>query len=103
MHPTDIAAIAILVVAALAVLWLVANSRRGSSGTADFIATWLAMSLLVFIVGGGLAMFGVVVLLFVLGQQAAFAGLVLLAIGLILEPFVVAAVLYRRRSRKTRG
>lgn len=102
MQPTDIAAIGIVVVATLAVLWLAANARRRSSGTADFVATWLAASLLVFIVGGGLAMFGVVVLLFVFGQQAALAGLVLLAIGLVLEPFVVAAVLYRRRSHAAR-
>jgi hypothetical protein len=99
MKPTDIALIVILVVAVSAGIWLIANSRRHTSGAMDFIATWLATSLLVFIVGGGLAMFGVVVLYFVLGQQAAMGGLVLLAIALILEPFVVAFLLYRRRGQ----
>ena len=42
-------------------------------------------------------MFGVVVLFFLLGQQAAQIGLVLLVLVLIAEPFIVAGVLYRRR------
>ena len=99
MHPTDIAILAGLVVAALAALWLVANARRKSSGTADFVATWLATSLLVFLIGGGLMMFGVVVLYFVFGQQVAQMGLVLLVLVLVLEPFVVAFALHRRRAR----
>jgi len=98
MHPTDIAVLAGLIVAGVAVLWLIANSRRKSSGTADFLATWLATSLLVFLVGGGLMMFGVVVLYFLFGQQAAQAGLVVLVLVLVAEPFLVAGILYRRRK-----
>jgi hypothetical protein len=98
MKPTDIALIVVLVVAVFAVVWLVANSQRHTSGTMDFVATWVATSLLVFIVGGGLAMFGVVVLYFLLGSQAAFVGLVLLAIGLVLDPFAVFLVLRYRRA-----
>ena len=97
MHSTDIAILVGLIVAVAAVLWLVANSRRKSSGTADFIATWLAFSLLVFLIGGGLMMFGVVVLYFLFGQQAAQVGLVVLAIVLVLDPFVIAFALHRRR------
>ncbi len=96
MKPTDIALIVVLVVAVSAGLWLIANSRRHASGTMDFVATWLATSLLVFLVGGGLAMFGVVVVYFVFGQPAAMGGLVLLAIALVVEPFIVAFLLSRR-------
>ena len=98
MRPTDIALIVALVIVVLAVLWLIANAQRHTSGTMDFVATWLATPLIVFVVGGGLAMFGVVVLYFLLGNQAAFLGLVLLAIGLVLEPFAVFLVLRYRRS-----
>jgi hypothetical protein len=98
MRQSDIAIYVVIAIAVMAVLWLVANSRRGSSGTADFIATWLAMWLLVFLVSGGLMMFGVVVLYFVLGQQAAQFGLVALVIALIAEPFLLAGILYRRRK-----
>jgi hypothetical protein len=97
MRPFDLAVYVVVGIAAVAVVWLVANSRRHASGTADFIATWAATALLIFIVGGGLMMFGVVVLYFLLGQQAAQVGLVVLAIALVLEPFVVGGVLYRRR------
>ncbi len=102
MRPFDIAIYVVLAIAAVAVLWLIANSRRKSSGAADFIATWLAMWLLVFLVSGGLMMFGVVVLYFLLGQQAAQFGLVALVVVLIAEPFLVAGVLYRRRRPAAR-
>ena len=98
MRPFDIAIYVVLGIAALAVVWLVANSRRHASGTMDFVATWAATWLLAFLVSGGLMMFGVVVLYFLFGQAAALAGLALLVIVLVLEPFVVAAVLYRRRK-----
>jgi hypothetical protein len=99
MKPTDIALAVVLVVALFAVLWLVANARRRTSGTMDFVATWVATSLLVFLVGGGLAMFGVAVLLFVLGSDVARVGLAAVLIGLVLEPFVVFLVLRYRRSQ----
>ena len=98
MRPFDIALWAIVAIAVIAAVWLVANTQRKASGTADFIATWAATWLLAFLVGGGLMMFGVVVLYFVLGQQAAQIGLVLLVLALIAEPFIVAALLYRRRK-----
>lgn len=98
MHPFDIALWAILAIAAIAVVWLVANTQRRSSGTADFIATFAASWLLAFLIGGGLMMFGVVVLYFVLGQTAAQVGLAVLVLALIAEPFLVAAFLYRRRK-----
>lgn len=97
MRPFDIALYVVAGIAVAAALWLVANSRRHASGTADFLATWLAAWLLAFLVGGGLMMFGVVVLYFLLGQGAAQAGLVVLVAVLIVEPFAVAGVLYRRR------
>jgi hypothetical protein len=103
MKPTDIALIVALVIVVLAVLWLIANAQRHTSGTMDFVATWVATSLIVFVVGGGLAMFGVVVLYFLLGSQAAFVGLVLLVVGLVLEPFVVFLVLRYRRSHAVNG
>jgi len=97
MRPLDIALWAIVAIAVMAVVWLVANAQRKSNGAADFIATWAAMWLLAFLVGGGLMMFGVVVLYFLFGQAAAQIGLVLLVLVLIAEPFLVAGVLYRRR------
>ncbi len=98
MRPFDIALWVILAIVVIAVVWLVANTQRRSSGAADFVATWAATWLLAFLVGGGLMMFGVVVLYFVLGQMAAQVGLVLLVLVLVAEPFLVAAVLYRRRK-----
>jgi uncharacterized membrane protein YjgN (DUF898 family) len=98
LRPFDIALWIILGVAVMAVVWLMANSRRHTSGTADFIATWAATWLLAFLIGGGLMMFGVVVLYFVLGQMAAQVGLALLVLVLIAEPFLVAGILYRRRK-----
>jgi hypothetical protein len=97
MQPFDIALYTVVGVAAVALVWLVANSQRKTSGTADFLATWLATALLVFLIGGGLMMFGVVVVYFTLGQQAAQIGLVVLAVLLVIEPFAVAGLLYRRR------
>lgn len=97
MQPFDIALYTVVGVAVVALVWLVANSQRKTSGTADFLATWLATALLVFLIGGGLMMFGVVVVYFVLGTLAAQIGLVVLAIVLLIEPFTVAALLYRRR------
>lgn len=88
----------IVAIAAIAVVWLVANTQRHASGKADFIATWAASWLLAFLVGGGLMMFGVVILYFVFGQVAAQVGLVLLVLVLIAEPFILAAVLYQRRK-----
>jgi len=98
MQPSDIALYLVIGIAILAVVWLVANSRRQSSGTMDFVATWAATWLLTFLVSGGLMMFGVVVLYFLFGQQAAQVGLGLLVLVLLLEPFMVAGVLYRRRK-----
>ncbi len=98
MRPFDIALYVVVGIAVVAVVWLVANSRRHASGAADFIATWLAVWLLAFLVGGGLMMFGVVVLYFLLGQAAAQAGLIVLVAVLAIEPFAVAGVLYRRRK-----
>jgi hypothetical protein len=98
MRPFDIALWVILAFAIIAIVWLVANTRRHSSGTADFIATWAATWLLAFLIGGGLMMFGVVVLYFVLGQMAAQVGLAALVLVLIAEPFLVAAFLYHRRK-----
>jgi hypothetical protein len=103
MEPFDIALIAVIVIVVACGLWLLANSQRHTSGTMDFIATWLATSLIVFIIGGGLAMFGVAVILFMLGREAASVGLVLLAIGLVLEPFVVLLVLRYRRTHTVNG
>ena len=103
MQPIDVALIVALVVVVACAFWLVANSRRHTSGTMDLVATWLATSLIVFFIGGGLAMFGVVVLYFLFGNQAAFVGLVLLAIGLVLEPLVVLLVLRYRRSHALNG
>jgi hypothetical protein len=97
MRPFDIALYTVLGVAAVALIWLGANSQRKTSGTADFLATWLATALLIFLVGGGLMMFGVVVVYFLLGQQAAQIGLVAVAVVLLVEPFAVAGLLYRRR------
>jgi hypothetical protein len=102
MRPLDIALWVIVGIAVVAIVWLVANAQRKSSGTADFIATWAAMWLLAFLIGGGLMMFGVVVLYFLLGQAAAQVGLVLLVLALVAEPFLVAAVLYRRRRTVAR-
>jgi len=102
MRPLDIAIYVLIGIAAMAVVWLMANSRRKASGTADFLATWLATSLLFFLVGGGLMMFGVVVLYFTFGQQAAQIGLVVLAIALVIDPFAVAGLLYRRRRAGAR-
>ncbi len=53
-----------------------------------------------FLIGGGLMMFGVVVLYFLFGQQVAQMGLVLLVIVLVLEPFAVALALHRRRRSR---
>ncbi len=103
MHPLDILPIVIIVVGVACILWLLANSRRHVSSTADFLATWLAAATLVFIVGGGLAMFGVAVLTIMLGDDAGKVGLVALVVGLALEPFVVLAILYRRRLHELRG
>jgi len=103
MEPFDIALFAVLVIVVACGFWLLANSRRHTSGTMDFIATWLATSLIVFIIGGGLAMFGVAVILFMLGREAASVGLVLLGVGLVLEPFVVALVLRYRRAHTATG
>jgi hypothetical protein len=97
MRPFDIALYIVIGVAVVALVWLAANSQRKTSSTADFLATWLATALLIFLVGGGLMMFGVVVVYFLLGQQAAQIGLVVLAIVLVIEPFAVAGLLYRRR------
>jgi hypothetical protein len=97
MRPFDIALDVVIGIAVVALVWLAANSQRKTSGTADFLATWLATALLIFLIGGGLMMFGVVVLYFLLGQQAAQIGLVVLAIVLVAEPFAVAGLLYRRR------
>ena len=98
MEPTDIALIVALVIVVLAVLWLIANAQRRTSGTMDFVATWLATTLIVFVVGGGLAMFGVVVLLFLLGSEVARVGLAVVLVALVLEPFAVFFVLRYRRS-----
>lgn len=97
MQPFDIALYVVIGVAVVALVWLAANSQRKTSGTADFVATWLAAALLVFLIGGGLMMFGVVVVFFLFGQVAAQVGLVVLAIVLLIEPFAVAGLLYRRR------
>ncbi len=97
MQPFDIALYTVVGVAVVCLVWLVANSQRKTSGTADFLATWVATALLVFLIGGGLMMFGVVVVYFLFGQQAAQIGLVVLATVLVMEPFAVAALLYRRR------
>lgn len=97
MQPFDIALYTVVGIAAVSLVWLVANSQRKTSGTADFLATWLATALLIFLIGGGLMMFGVVVVYFMFGQQAAQVGLVVLAIVLVIEPFAVAGLLYRRR------
>ena len=98
MEPTDIALIVALVIVVLAVLWLVANAQRHTSGTMDFAATWLATTLIVFVVGGGHAMFGVVVLLFLLGSEVARVGLAVVLVALVLEPFAVFFVLRYRGS-----
>lgn len=97
MRPFDIALYVVIGIAVVALVWLAANSQRKTSGTADFLATWLATALLVFLIGGGLMMFGVVVVYFMLGQAAAQVGLVILAIILVVEPFAVAGLLWRRR------
>jgi hypothetical protein len=102
MRPFDIAISIVLGIAALAVVYLIANTRRKSSGAADFIATWAATWLLTFLISGGLMMFGVLVLFFVLGQEAALVGLVLLMIVLVIEPFAVAVFLYQRRKARAR-
>lgn len=99
MDLPDIVIAAIIVIVIAAVLWLTTSARRRAGGGGDLFATWLAMSLVVFIVGGGLAMFGVAVAYMLLGQDAGKVGLVLLAIGLVVEPVVVALVLRRRRGR----
>jgi hypothetical protein len=98
MQLADIVIVAIIVIVIVAALWLTTSARGRARGGGDLIATWLAMSLVVFIVGGGLAMFGVAVVYIMLGQDAGRVGLVLLAIGLVLEPFVVALILRRRRG-----
>ncbi len=98
MRPFDIALWVILAIAVIAVVWLVANTQRHSSGTAEFIATFAATWLLAFLIGGGLMMFGVVVLYFMFGQTAAQVGLVILVFALIAEPFLVAAFLHHRRK-----
>jgi hypothetical protein len=97
MRPFDIALYVVIGVAAVALLWLGANSQRKSSGTADLIATWAATWLIVFLVSGGLMMFGVVVIFFLLGQQAAQIALIVLAVVLVIEPFALAGLLFRRR------
>ncbi len=102
MQPFDIALWAIVAIAVIAAVWLVANAQRKASGTADFVATWAASWLLAFVIGGGLMMFGVVVLYFLFGQPAAMAGLVLLVLVLIAEPFILAAALFRRRKLAAR-
>lgn len=102
MHPTDIAIVAVIVLVVVAVLWLTTSGRRRTSGGGDLFATWFAWSLVVFVVGGGIAMFGVAVVYIALGQDAGKVGLVLLGIGLVLEPFVVALILWRRRAAAAR-
>lgn len=102
MRPFDIVLYVVIGIAAVALVWLAANSRRHASSAADFVATWLATWLLAFLVGGGLMMFGVVVLYFLLGQQAAMLGLGVLVVLLVVEPFLVAGVLYRRRRAAAR-
>ncbi len=97
MRPFDIALYVIIGIAVLALVWLVANRQRKTSGTADLVATWLATWLLVFLVSGGLMMFGVVVIFFVLGQPAAQIGLIVLAAVLVIEPFALAGIVFRRR------
>lgn len=101
MQPIDIAIVAVIALVIVAVLWLVTSSGRRTSG-GDLFASWLAWSLVVFVVGGGLAMFGVAVVYILLGQDAGKAALVLLAISLVLEPFVVALALWRRGGRTRR-
>ncbi len=102
MQPFDIALWVVVAIAVMAAVWLVANARRKASSRADFIATWAASWLLAFVIGGGLMMFGVAVLYFLFGQPAAMAGLVLLVLVLIAEPFILAAAVFRRRKVATR-
>jgi hypothetical protein len=89
-----------LIALALAGGWVVAGTFRHSNSTAERVTSWLALSLIVFLIGGGLAMFGVVLLLFFVSQEAAQAGLAAAIVFLILSPAIVGALLYLRGRRQ---
>ena len=94
-----------MVALALAIGWVVAGTFRHSNSTLEVVASWLAYSTIVFLIGGGLAMFGVVLLLFFVGTEAAQAGLAVAVVLLLLSPALVAATmtLRRRAARRTRS
>lgn len=77
--------------------WIAAGTLRHSNTTAERIASWLAYSIVTFLVGGGLAMFGVVLLLFFVGREAAQAGLAVAVVALVLSPVLVGGVMAVRR------
>lgn len=85
-----------LIALALAGGWVVAGAFRHSNSTAERITSWLAISILVFLIGGGLAMFGVVLLLFFVSEEAAQAGLAVGVVLLILSPVLVGGLMYLR-------
>ena len=90
--PVDIVIIVVLALLALAVVYLVANANskgnRGGKGAA--IATWAAVSALVFFVGGGLLMFGVLVVFLVAGDSVARVVLPIVALVIVASPVLVA-------------
>ncbi len=90
-----------MVALGLAIGWVVAGTFRHSNTAAEIVASWLALSIIVFLGGGGLAMFGVVLLLFFVSTEAAQAGLAIAVVLLLLSPALVAlTMLVRRRARK---
>jgi len=89
-----------LIALALAGGWVVAGTFRHSNSVAERVTSWLALSLIVFLIGGGLAMFGVVLLLFFVSQEAAQAGLAAAVVFLVLSPVIVAALMYLRGRRE---
>jgi hypothetical protein len=77
--------------------WIVAGTFRHTNSRAERLTSWLAYSIVVFLIGGGLAMFGVVLLLFFVGREAAQAGLALAVALLVLSPVIVGVVMYARQ------
>ena len=97
--PVDIVIFAVLALLALAVVYLVANARSGGrGGKGAAIATWAAVSALVFFVGGGILMFGVLVVFLAAGDSVARVVLPIVVLVIVASPFLVAIGMLVRRG-----
>jgi hypothetical protein len=87
----------------LAIVWVVAARGRTSTSLLSSLLDWLAVTALTVLIGGGILMFGVVLLVFFVGKSAATVGFGVAWAVIIVSPFAVAFMQYRGRRNRRAG